>query len=455
MGENQGREAMTETRLPPHDMNAEEALIGCLLLDGDLLDEIAVTPEDFYHAVLQTIFKSCLSLKERGIGINEITIAQDLNSTGCLEVTGGVAYLSQLISQVPTSLDAPDYADIVRNLSTQRRLIAIGEQIIEKGFNTQGDVVKKFDDCDKLLLDVRKRCAPPTLITPKERVSMMADRYADMATRDAPMALHTGLLDLDRQLGGGFYDGDFIVLGSRPSMGKTTLLLQLANHVALTKPVLFVSAEMPVVSLTDRDVAQIVKVPINVIRSGHWNDEINEKVTDALGTIAERKVYFYWQSGITTGRILQAAIGMQARYGLGAVFIDYMGLLADDQGLRSYERVTAISHRLNEMKLTLNVPIITAHQLSRDLEQQDRKTSRRPKLSDLRDSGAIEQDADIVLFLYRENYYDHEITDSTTEIIIAKQRQGGTGRIKFTYDKTQQLYQNIAQENYNGQAHLV
>ncbi len=434
------------TRLPPHDIAAEEAVIGSLLLDGSAIDDIQdLQAGDFYHAPVRCCFEACTALKSEGSPIDQITVAHKLDKQEKLGDAGGVAYLSHLVTVVPTSLDIRAYADIVRETSTRRRLIAIGQQITESGYS-QSELNSVLDTNDRLLLDVRRRSGTNHLVTPHDRADLMSARYEAIAHRDAPLALSTGLSDLDRQLGGGFYDGDLVVIGARPGMGKTTLMLQLANHMAVSKPILFASAEMPVASLSDRDVAQMAGVPINTIRAGRYSPELEGKVMTAIGEIAERQVYFYWERGITTGKILQTALAMQARYGLGAVFVDYLGLLQDDQGLRAYERVTAISRRLNEMKLTLNVPVITAHQLSREPEQQERSKNRRPRLSDLRDSGAIEQDADVVLFLFRENYYDHENTDTTTEFLIAKQRQGNTGRVKFYYDPAHQKYKQIAKE---------
>jgi replicative DNA helicase len=260
------------------------------------------------------------------------------------------------------------------------------------------------------------------------------------------IGISTGLAALDRQLGGGFYPGELAIVAGRAGIGKTTFTSHITNQACQRGvQVLFCSAEMDVDSITDREVAQHAGVSINRIRRGNYNNKLYAQIQEALGKIHDKPLYFYNDSPMTTDRILQHALGMKLRNGLGMLAIDYLGILDDQYGRNPYERVTHISRQLKQIARILGVPVVVAAQLNRESATRDNK---RPMLSDLRDSGAIEQDADVVLMLYRDSYYDQAAeNDNTVEIIVAKQRQGESNRIvKARFDKKTQRYMNYTQE---------
>jgi len=431
--------------LPPHDIAAEEALLGAIIIDDAVASEVSINPDDYYHEPHRLIYGAMVNLTKSHTVINEITLSDELNRMGKLEYCGGVSYLIHLKTVCPSPLDAPSYADVVKRTSVARSLISIGEKITEMGYKNPSDYSKALSDCDEMLLGVRKNGLSSPLLTPKQRGEMLFERYHELATSEMIMALRTHIYDLDKLIGGGFYNGDVIIVGARTGVGKTTFLSYISDQISRSGNILFCSAEMGADSISDREVAQIARVPINRIRLGAYDETLEMKINNAVGEIANKKIYIYDEVPMTTDKILQTALSMQIRHGLRAVVIDYLGMLGDDYGRSPYERNTYISRRIKEVARKLNVPVIVAHQLSRDIEKRDDK---RPRLSDLRDSGAIEQDADLVLFLYRDSYYDEEKeAEGITEIIIAKQRQGDSNRIvKVRYNKLLQRYQNLAVE---------
>ncbi len=448
---------MSTEKLPPHDIDAEEAVIGSLMLNGAIQSCNSLQSSDFYSERNRWIYDACLRLHERGVSINPITLANELSDK--LDECGGSAFLSHLVGVCPTSLDLSYYAEIVGRLSFYRKMIAISEQISVIGYQASSDVNQSVDKADELLLELRKKTSPSAIITPKEKGSLLHDRYTDLYLKEGDAAISTGLRDLDKILGGGFYPGELTILGARTGMGKTTLLQNFANAIARIKNVLIFSCEMGVESLGDRDVASIMGLPINTIRWGKYEKKLYDDILDAVGEISESNVYTYDKSPISTATIMQASLNMQLRYGLGAIVVDYLGLIDDEIGENRNITLGYMTKKLKQVARVLKVPIIVAHQLSRTLESRPDK---RPMLSDLRESGHIEEDADVVVFLYRDSYYfDKEAwksvnagipyPDGITEVIIAKQRQGESNRtVRVKYDEAHQQFYDLVKEAQYG-----
>lgn len=436
-----------EDRLPPSNSEAEEAVIGSLLLDDNLIHSLMLEPEDFYHEVNAMIFKAMVELKGKGTGVNQITVAQQLNETDKLEDVGGAAFLSHLISVCPTPMDCHHYAAIVKKMSTFRMMIVAADKIAKDGYDASKSIDDVLSRADKSLLELRKDAGTSHIITPDERVRILYDRYEKLYKLEKGVAISTGLIDLDRRLGGGLFPGDLLVIGARPGVGKTTLMECISNHVALNDNVLFCSGEMNIEGLSDRDVAGEIGIGVDEIRMGHYDEDVYQDIIDkGLPHLSKLKVYHMDASRtfqLNTANIYQAAYEMQVRHGLALVIIDYLGVLTDKYGNNSNERLGFISRNLKQMALTLNLPVFCAHQLSRATESREEK---RPQLHDLRDSGNIEQDADVVLFLYRDSYYGKD-DNNITEILIAKHRQGKSGkRVKVLWDDKHGRYVNLAKD---------
>ena len=445
-------------RLPPHDIDSEEALLGSLLI-GANLESATIEATDFYSERNRWIFEACERLKGRNVSLNQITVAQELAGQEKLENCGGAAYLSHLISSCPTSLDYHFYCEIVHRLAWYRKLIAASDQISNIGYQINADINLSINKADDILLQLRKGYSSMSIIDPDKRVELLYQRYAKLYEMEGGMAISTGLTDLDRLLGGGVFDGDLIVVGARPGMGKTTLLQNISNYIARTKGnVLFFSCEMDYNALSDRDIAGFVGVPINTVRLGKYDSQLYCDITSSLEILKETKLYIYDETPITTSKIMQASLNMKLRHGLVAIVIDYLGLLDDEVGENRNITLGYMTKKLKQVARKLNIPVILAHQLSRDLEKRDDK---RPILSDLRESGHIEEDADGVLFLYRDSYYYDrvkwrqmysnkktgecpEYPENITEVIIAKQRQGESNiSVKVLFDKKYQIFKDL------------
>lgn len=441
----------------PHNLDAEEAAIGALLIGGDI-GRITLLPSDFYSEATGLIYTAMLKLKDGGTAINQITVAEELDRAGNLAKAKGAAYLSHCIVQCPTDLDLEYYANIISRLSVSRQLISVAGKISDIGYESAPDVGQSLSRADDLLLGIRKRAAPSPIITPRDRAELLTDRYNTLFNAGGSVAVETGLRDIDRALGGGFYNGDFIILGARPSMGKTSLLQFIANQIGRYKTVLFCSGEMGVESLGDRDVAGLIGEPVWKVRTGNYDEGLYSKILGSLGELSESKVFYYKDTPLTAARILQAGTTMQLRHGLDFIVLDYIGMVDDEYGKNQYERIGYISRKLKQVAMQLGVPLLAAHQLNRMLEQRPDK---RPELYDLRDSGRLEEDADVVLFLYREDYYYdktewltafpsgnnyyHDYPQGIVECIVAKQRQGQSNMsIKILFDKNHQTYRDLA-----------
>ncbi|MCK9369935.1 hypothetical protein M0R04_08530 [Candidatus Dojkabacteria bacterium] len=422
----------------PHNIDAEEYVIGALLLDSSQYNNITLVPSDFFHDRMKFCFTSCKALIDRGVEIDQGTLADELNLQGKLETVGGNAFLSHLISNCPTALDCDYYADIVKRCSVYRSLIDVANQISQLGYEQNPDITESLTKADGLLANLRKQGVSTSVVTPEERGDMALKRYQMLYQNDSGVALSTGLVDLDNELGGGLYNGEMVIVGARPGMGKTSFLMTIANNVSNIGNVLFCSGEMSVEAITDRDIAGFVGQPINVIRRGGYDDKdmFDKIIIGGVELIKRRKLYIYHEIPLTVAKIMQAGINLQLRGGLSLIVIDYLGLLDDNYGNSQYERIGYVSRKLKQLSMKLDVPILVAHQLNRDLEKRDDK---RPNLSDLRDSGRIEEDADMVIFIYRDSYYTNT-PSMVTELDIAKQRQGDTCVVRVVYDKTHQKY---------------
>lgn len=432
---------MNKTKLPPYNLDAEENIIGSLLIDGEQIHGLSLEVSDFYSEENRLCYSACQALAERGVSINQITLAQELNEQGKLETVGGAAALSHLIANCATSLDCQHYAAIVKRLAIYRGMIAAGEKIGGLGYSQGPDVAEALNSADEILLSLRKNGMVSPIITPKQRADMMSEHYERLFTAEAGVALPTGLTDLDKQIGGGLYVGEMAIVAARPGVGKSTFLMNVANSVAVSRVVLVCSAEMTIAGITDRDVASALGMPTNEVRRGGYDADTYCRITgQGLQAVIDRQLYFYYEAPLTTAKILQAGVNIQLRHGLDLIVVDYLGLLDDDFGNSQYERVGYVSRKLKQTAMKLDVPLLVAHQLNRALET---RLDRRPQLFDLRDSGRIEEDADLVLFLYRDSYYQDD-ADDVAEILIAKQRQGeGHKIVRVCYDRQHQRYCNL------------
>ncbi|MFA5049315.1 MAG: DnaB-like helicase C-terminal domain-containing protein [Patescibacteria group bacterium] len=425
---------MTKEMLP-YDLDSEESTIGSLLIDSESIIEIdnIISADDFFSEQNQLIYSACHNIYSRGSAINQVTVAEELIHMGKIDDIGGIGYLSHLISIVPTSLHIKYYALIVKKCSINRRIISFGGQAASIGYKNDDDIKGTIEKLQQILNKLTASIDTDTLISPNQLASLGMNRYAKLE-KGMGQSVLTGFNELDLETGGAFA-GELWIFGGRAGIGKTSALLQIVENIGKQGNILLASLEMNWGAILDRMIASRLGVHPRSLRVGHYSEGFMKQIVDTVPQIAETNIYLFGkglslEGGITTDTLLREATKLKKSIGLSAIAIDYLGLFADE-GKNLYEKTSAISGKLKRIAETLEVPIICAAQLSRVNEQMQGKKQieHRPTLTSLRDSGSIEQDADVVLFLYRDDYYreireEHPECNGIAELILAKQRQG-------------------------------
>jgi len=453
---------VTSEKLPPHDTDAEDNVVGSLLIDGTAIYKIGslLQPEDFYSEQNSLIYKACLSLYQRDSAIDQITLAQELAHQGKLEACGGPAYLSHLISLVPTSLHIEHYAQIVYRLATMRRLISASNQIAAIGYEADPDVDAALNKAEDVLFRLRHGTDPRGLV----HVRQVLDRYFETThppegegqpPEGIPHIL-SSFTGLDELLGG-FQPSDLIIVGGRPSMGKTSLALNIARNAAVEQGgcVALFSLEMARESLVLRLLATESGVNSRQLRLGTYNEADEKRIMEAIGKLSESPIYIDDSPQLRMVEMRSKARRLHFERGINLIIIDYLQLMqGNGRGENRVQEISFISRSLKGLSRELNVPLIAVSQLSRAPQF---RASHIPQLSDLRESGSIEQDADVVLFVYRDEYYYNEEEWQTqhpdkrypreeADIIIAKHRNGPTGQIKLRFQHRLARFENITSE---------
>ncbi|MFW6126539.1 MAG: replicative DNA helicase [Chloroflexota bacterium] len=430
------------SRTPPHNLEAEQAVLGSILLDHEQLGNVDLDPDDFFDEGCRFIFQAIRGLFERGEGIDQITVAHELRRMGKLEQVGGAASLVRLVEAVPTSLHAGYYGRVVKDCALNRKIIVAAGAIARAGYEgiSPLDALQRSYEA---LGEVGRAMPSQELLTPTDLADRANERYEGLRNRVAGLA--TGVHQFDARVGG-LYPGDLVILAARPGVGKSTFALQVAERMAERYSVLFVSLEMTVNSVTDKRVAWLIGKPVRVVRRGGYDEDTLDLITrDGLGMIRDRHLYLC-HAPMTTRSLHQFVERMSSLYGLDIVFVDYLQLLNDHYGTNANERIGYISRELANMSKEFNVPFVVLSQLSR---VPDARMDKRPHLSDLRESGSIEQDADVVIFMYRDSYYDHkqELHGAKTEILIGKARLGEAARgVEVYWDVHSERYVNNERE---------
>jgi replicative DNA helicase len=452
---------MNDVRLPPTDNDAEEAVIGSLLIDGASIFQIAdfLQPSDFYFETNQRLFEACLSLYQRDEAINQVTLAQELSRQGKLEACGGAARLSYLVSIVPTSLDIEHYARIVYRLSLMRQLITAGGRIAAIGYDSGPDVEESLAKAEGILFRLRRGQGSTDLT----HIRQVLDKYFEVPP--APSAAQperlpyvlSGFVGLDEFLAG-FQRADLVIIAGRPSMGKTSLALNIARNAAVERRacVALFSLEMGRDALVTRLVASESGVNSRRIRFGeHKSEDEERRVLEATGTLSEAPIYIDDTPMIRMAEMRSKALRLNYERGIDMIILDYLQLMSGESAGRGENRVqeiSFISRSLKALAREINCPVLAVSQLSRAVEW---RASHEPQLSDLRESGSIEQDADVVLFIYRDEYYykseedwmaahpDREYPREEADVIIAKHRNGPTGRVKMRFRQNLARFESI------------
>ena len=434
-------------KVPPHDEDAEQAVLGSMLTDNDaVMAAVEVLKEDaFYREDNKIIYQAILNLYSKSEPIDIITLKDELESMGKFEQVGGFEYLASLPDKVPTTANVQKYIKIVEEKSVLRNLIKTANEIIELGYNPTEDVEDIMDGAEKKIFDIMQSKKTKSYTPIKD---VLVESFTNLEKlynqKQHVTGVPTQFYDLDDKTAG-LHGSELILVAARPAMGKTAFALNIATNAALRAnvPVAIFSLEMSKDQLVNRMLCSEAMVDSNKVRTGKLDEEDWTKLAEAIGPLSEAGVYIDDTPGISVMEIRTKCRKLKMEKNIGLVVIDYLQLISGSNkrnGSREQE-ISEISRSLKVLAKELNVPVIALSQLSRAVEQRD---DHRPMLSDLRESGAIEQDADIVMFLYRDDYYNKESAEKDiAEVIIAKQRGGSTGTVKLYWMGNYTKFVNI------------
>ncbi|MBL1321598.1 MAG: replicative DNA helicase [Methylophaga sp.] len=443
-------------KVPPHSVEAEQSVLGGLLLDNNSWDKIAdlLVEADFYRHDHRLIFRAISELFEKSEPVDMITLAEWHDSRGELEEVGELAYLGMLARNTPTAANIVAYATIVRERSVIRQLIAVGTEISNVAFNPEGlNSDDMLDKAEQKVLAIAEQSINRGggFVQVKEVLSKVVDRIDTLFEQDSPITgLSSGFTDFDMQTAG-LQPADLVIVAGRPSMGKTTFAMNLAEHAAIKskEPVAVFSMEMPADSLAMRMLSSLGQIDQHRLRTGKLNDDDWPRLTSAIALLNEAPLFIDDTPALTVTELRARARRLKRDKGLSLIVIDYIQLM-QGSGKANENRTTEvseISRGLKALAKELNVPVVALSQLNRSLEQRPNK---RPIMSDLRESGAIEQDADLIVFIYRDEVYNEDSPEKgKAEINIAKQRNGPIGTVALTFQGKYTRFENFAYNNYD------
>ena len=438
----------------PNNLEAEESVLGACFLSKYALQKASenLTPESFYSEKNSKIFSTLVELMEEQVPLDITTVTSRLKKKKILTEVGGVEYLTEIVDYVPTATNIDFYIKTVEDASILRNLIQTAEEIASDGYNTEEPINDVLDNSEKKILDIVKNRKSNEFRTIKDVLSKTEANLEFLAeNKNAITGLSTGLYELDK-ITTGLHGSELIIIAARPAMGKTAFALNIATHVAQTqdKAVAVFNLEMPAEQLATRIISSLGQIDAYKLRTGSLLNEDWKRVSEAIAQLNQTNLMLDDTSGITIGDIRAKCRRLaSSEQGLALVVIDYLQLISGGKnyGINRQQEVSDISRSLKTLALELNVPIIALSQLSRDVEKREDK---RPIMSDLRESGSIEQDADIVGFLYRDDYYNKESrtedNNSLSELIIGKHRNGPTANIELLFKKNTSTFLNLRKE---------
>lgn len=424
-------------RLPPHSLEAEVSTIGSLLIDRDALSKITdiIGPGDFYHDANRHVFEALTDLFEKGEPVDYVTVMDELRRKGLLEAVGGIGYITQLASAVPTSANVDYYARIVEQKSLLRALISAGTKIAKLGYESEENVETAVEEAERTIFAISQKRTSQTFVDLKSVLVNTFDNIEKLySNKGAITGVSSGFPDLDNMISG-FQPADLVIIAARPSMGKTSLGLNIAQYASVVGkvPIGFFSLEMPGELLAQRLLSGESNIDMQRLRRGYLTDADWPRLSHALARLSEAPFYIDDSPSATVAEMRAKARRLKSDHGLGLIFIDYLGLIAGKGRTESRQQeIAEITRALKQMARELNVPVIAMAQLSRAVEAT---ADKRPMLSHLKESGEIEASADVVAFIFREDYYNPD-TDrkGIAEIIIAKHRNGPTGTVELGWN---------------------
>jgi replicative DNA helicase len=446
--DHEARRRPTPGRVPPHDLQAEESLLGAMMLSATAIADAAgvVTASDFYKPAHGHVYDAVHTLYASGQPVDSVTVADELRRANLLESIGGPAVLAQIMSSTPATTNASRYAEIVEEYALLRRLIVVAGEIAELGYSVPDDVTKALDRAESLIYEVNEKRVTDTTKKLSQMLSANLDRLEQLVERGQSITgTPTGYLDLDELLSG-LQPSALIVVGARPAMGKTSFALGMVAHAALEarRPVLFFSLEMSNLELSQRLLCAEAKVDSTRVRNGHLQPDDWKKISSAMGRLGDAPIWIDDNPNLTIMEIRAKARRLKSQVGdLGMIVVDYLQLMTGRSSAENRQvEVAELSRGLKILARELETPVVALSQLSRGLEL---RSDKRPMLADLRESGSIEQDSDVVMFIFREEIYDPKPENAgQAEIIVAKHRSGPTGVVPLAFLPQYTRFANMA-----------
>lgn len=446
-------------KVPPHSIEAEQSILGGLMLDNGKWDVVSdrIIEDDFYRQNHKLIFRVIARLATHGAALDVVTVAEELESMGELENAGGMAYLGLLVEKTPSAANVRAYAEIVHERAVLRRLISVSGDISDSAFNPKGrSTTELLDDAERKVFQIAEsrssqdggpQSINPILTKTLERIDLLFN------SSDAITGVTTGFRDLD-EMTSGLQPSDLVIVAARPSMGKTAFAMNLVEAVLIksNKPVLVFSMEMPADSLLMRMISSLGMINQTRVRSGKLEEDDWPRLTSAVGMLKDRPLFIDDTAGLSPTELRSRArrVAREIKQDIGMIMVDYLQLMqipGSTEG-RTAE-ISEISRSLKSLAKEMNCPVVALSQLNRGLES---RTDKRPMNSDLRESGAIEQDADVIMFIYRDDYYNEDSPDKgLAEIIIGKQRNGPIGKIKLSFQGQYTKFNDLSYADYGNE----
>ncbi len=442
-------------RLAPHSVAGEEAVLGSILINPDSMLEIAafLRGDDFFLLKHSYVWEALLAISERGEAIDYLTVIEELRARNLLENIGGAAFITRLINNTPTSMHVETYAHLVETASIRRRLLAAAGDIAQIAQAENADINEVMDHAESVIFGVTERNLRRELIPMRVAISDYYRRIEQQYEhRGEPVGIPTGFTDLDKLLGG-FQRSDLIIVAARPGVGKTSLMLSMALNAARlgnNASVAIFSLEMSSEQLVQRLVSAETGINSQKLRTGELDEREWNLFTQAVGNLGNLRLYLDDTPAITPNQMRAKCRRLYREHGLDLIIVDYLQLMESGQGKKNDNRVQEISYisrTLKELAREMNVPLVSAAQLSRQVEQ---RADKRPQLSDLRESGSIEQDADIVIFIYRDDLYnENSERPNQADLLISKHRSGPTGVVELYFNKNITQFSNLKRESHS------
>lgn len=441
---------MGKERVPPHNLDAEAAVLGALLLSKDALDTVVqiLRPVDFYKQAHRTLFETILAMSTEGQEVDVLTLSHALGKAGKLDIVGGMAAVAVLSESVPSAANAEYYAQIVKNAAIRRNLIDVSSKLIVQSYEDSMESRLLIEEAEKKIFELAEERSSHNYKKVGDIVTLSMERIIALSkSKDVVTGVPTGFKDLDSATTG-FHGSEFIIIAARPSIGKTTFALNLASYQAITKKISvgFLSLEMPDIDLVDRILASEARLDSSKIRNGFLRPADLTSLRDVVPSVYEAPLYIDDTPNMKLLDLRAQARRMKAKNDIQILYVDYISLIGhENPNMPRHEQVSDISRSLKALARELQIPVVALSQLSRATEEK--KT---PGLADLRESGSLEQDADVVLFLHRERKTDRDAKDTNhivieTDLIIGKQRKGPIGTVKLGF-----LPQYTRFENFDG-----